>query len=96
MPETSQPGMPNMKVMMYIFPFMMIFFFNSFASGLTYYYFLSTLISIIQMLVIKEYFIDEEKILAKLEANKAKPKKKSRFQAKLEEMSRQQQKAKKK
>ena len=48
------------------------------------------------MLVIKEYFIDEEKILAKLEANKAKPKKKSRFQAKLEEMSRQQQKAKKK
>lgn len=96
MPETSQPGMPNMKVMMYIFPFMMIFFFNSYASGLTYYYFLSTLISIIQMLVIKEYFIDEKKILAKLEANKAKPKKKSRFQAKLEEMSRQQQKAKKK
>lgn len=96
MPETSQPGMPNMKVMMYIFPFMMIFFFNSYSSGLTYYYFLSTLISILQMWVIKEYFIDENKILAKLEANKAKPKKKSKFQQKLDEMSRQQQKAKKK
>jgi YidC/Oxa1 family membrane protein insertase len=96
MPETSQPGMPNMKVMMYIFPFMMIFFFNSYSSGLTYYYFLSTLISILQMWVIKEYFIDENKILAKLEANKAKPKKKSKFQQKLDEMARQQQKAKKK
>ncbi len=48
------------------------------------------------MWVIKKYFISEEKILAKLEANKAKPKKKSRFQSKLEEMSRQQQKTKKK
>ena len=96
MPETSQPGMPNMKVMMYIFPVMMIFFFNSYASGLTYYYFLSTLLSIVTMWVIKEYFIDEEKILAKLEANKAKPKKKSKFQQKLDEIARQQQKAKKK
>jgi YidC/Oxa1 family membrane protein insertase len=96
MPETSQPGMPNMKVMMYIFPVMMIFFFNNYASGLTYYYFLSTLISILQMWFIKEYLIDENKILAKLEANKAKPKKKSKFQQKLDEISRQQQKAKKK
>lgn len=96
MPETNQPGMPNMKVMMYIFPVMMIFFFNSYSSGLTYYYFVSTLISILQMWVIKEYFIDEEKILAKLEANKAKPKKKSKFQARLEEMAKQQQQAKKK
>ena len=95
MPETNQPGMPNMKVMMYIFPVMMIFFFNNYSSGLTFYYFLSTLISIIQMWVIKSYFIDEEKILAKLEANKAKPKKKSKFQAKLEEMQRQQQQMKK-
>ena len=96
MPETSQPGMPNMKIMMYIFPVMMIFFFNSYASGLSFYYFLSTLISILQMLVIKKYFIDEDKIFAKLEANKAKPKKKSKFQQKLDEIARQQQKSKKK
>jgi YidC/Oxa1 family membrane protein insertase len=96
MPETNQPGMPNMKVMMYIFPVMMIFFFNNYSSGLTYYYFLSTLISIIQMWVIKAYFIDEEKILSKLEANKAKPKKQSKFQAKLAEMAKQQQQMKKK
>jgi YidC/Oxa1 family membrane protein insertase len=96
MPETNQPGMPNMKVMMYIFPVMMIFFFNNYSSGLTFYYFLSTLISILQMWVIKAYFIDEEKILSKLEANRAKPKKQSKFQAKLADMARQQQKMKKK
>ena len=96
MPETNQPGMPNMKVMMYIFPVMMIFFFNNYSSGLTFYYFLSTLISIIQMWVIKEYFIDEEKILSTLQANKAKPKKQSKFQAKLAELAKQQQQQKKK
>lgn len=96
MPETNQPGMPNMKVMMYIFPVMMIFFFNNYSSGLTFYYFLSTLISILQMWFIKAYFIDEEKILSKLQANKAKPKKQSKFQAKLAEMARQQKQIKKK
>ena len=90
MPTASQPGMPNMKVMTYIFPVMMIFFFNNYSSGLSFYYFLSTLISITQMLVIKHYFIDEDKIHAKLQANKAKPKKKSKFQKRLEEMSKQQ------
>jgi len=96
MPETNQPGMPNMKVMMYIFPVMMIFFFNNYSSGLTFYYFLSTLISILQMWIIKVYFIDEEKILSALQANKAKPKKQSKFQAKLAEMAKQQQQQKKK
>ncbi len=95
MPETNQPGMPNMKVMMYIFPVMMIFFFNNYSSGLTFYYFLSTLISILQMWIIKVYFIDEEKILSTLQANKAKPKKQSKFQAKLAEMAKQQQQKKK-
>ena len=40
MQQPSQPGMPNMKIIMYIFPFMMIFFFNNFSSGLSYYYFI--------------------------------------------------------
>lgn len=91
MPTQSQPGMPNMKVIMYIFPVMMLFFFNSFASGLSYYYFLANLISIIQMLVIKNFFIDEDKIRAKIAENKKKKAKqgKSKFQKKLEEMAKQ-------
>ncbi len=91
MPQQTQPGMPNMKVIMYIFPFMMLFFFNSFASGLSYYYFLANVFSIGQMLVIKNFFIDEEKIHAKIQENKKKKAKqgKSRFQKKLEEMAKQ-------
>ena len=93
MATTTQPGMPNMKVMMYIFPIMMLFFFNSFASGLSYYYFLANLISIIQMLIIKKLFIDEDKIHAQIQENKKRPGagKKSKFQQRLEQMSKQQQ-----
>ncbi len=91
MPTQSQPGMPNMKVIMYIFPFMMLFFFNSFASSLSYYYFLANLTSLLQMWFIKRFLIDEEKIKAKIAENKKKRGKmpKSRFQKKLEEMSKQ-------
>lgn len=91
MPTQTQPGMPNMKVIMYIFPFMMLFFFNSFASGLSYYYFLANVISIIQMIAIKRFFIDEEKIKLQIAENKKKKGKagKSRFQQKLEEMAKQ-------
>ena len=85
----SQPGMPNMKVMMYIFPFMMIFFFNSFSSALSYYYFLSNVISITQIWAVKRFMIDEDKIREKIDENKKKPKKKSRFQERLEEVQRQ-------
>lgn len=89
MPQQTQPGMPNMKVIMYIFPFMMLFFFNSFASGLSYYYFLANMFSIGQMLVIKNVFINEDKIHAKIEENKKKKanKGKSKFQKKLEDMA---------
>jgi len=91
MPQQNQPGMPNMKVIMYIFPVMMLFFFNGFASGLSYYYFLANVFSIGQMLVIKNFFIDEDKIHAKIQENKKKKAKKgkSRFQQKLEEMAKQ-------
>ncbi len=95
MPTTQQPGMPNMKVIMNIFPFMMLFFFNKFASGLSFYYLIANLMSIAQMVVIKNYIIDETKIRAKIEGNKAKPKKKSGFAQRLEEMQKlQQEKAK--
>ena len=98
MPNTQQPGMPNMKIIMHFFPLMMLFFFNSFASGLSYYYLMANVLSILQMVVIKEYFIDEDKIRAKIVENKEKKKgaKKSRFQQKLEELSKQQEQARKK
>ena len=97
MQQPQQPGMPNMKIIMYIFPFMMIFFFNNYSSGLSYYYFISTLFSILIMLAIKYFFVDEEKLKLKMAdrkaknvANGGKEKKKSRFQEKLEEMQRKQ------
>lgn len=90
MQQPKQPGMPDMRVVMYIFPVLMIFFFNDFSSGLSYYYFISTLISIIIMVVIKRFFVDEEKLRVKMEERMAKakvtPKKKSKFQERLEEM----------
>jgi YidC/Oxa1 family membrane protein insertase len=90
-PETNQPGMPNMKVIMYILPLTMLFFFNSFPAGLSYYYLAANLVSMGQMYAIKKWFIDEEKILAKIESNKEKNKKKgkSSFQKRLDEMMRQ-------
>ncbi len=81
----QQPGMPNMKVIMYIMPFMMLVFFNNYASGLSLYYFVSNVLTIILMLVIKNYIVDDEKILAKIEENKKKPKKKSGFSARLQQ-----------
>ncbi len=93
MPQSTQPGMPNMKVIMNIFPIMMLFFFNKFASGLSLYYFLANLFSIGQMLFIKKYLVNEEKIRAKIETNKTKPaKKKSAFAQRLEDMQKDQQK----
>lgn len=86
MPNNQQPGMPNMKVIMSLFPIITLVFFNKFAAGLNFYYFCANVISIIQMIVIKNYLIDEDKIHAKLLANKATPKKKSSFQQRLEEM----------
>ena len=93
--QPQQPGMPNMKVIMYIFPVMMIFIFNDYAAGLSYYYFISTLISILLMVAIKNLFVDEEKLKAKIAAKKAnnstQVKKKSKFQERLEAMQKMQQ-----
>jgi len=94
---TQQPGMPNMKVIMYIFPVMMIFFFNNYSAGLSYYYFISTLMSILIMYGIKIFFVDEEKLKSKMELRKANldkkstGSKKSKFQERLEAMQKQQQ-----
>ena len=83
-PMPQQPGMPNMKIIMYLMPLMMLFFFNNYASGLSLYYFVSNLLTIIQMIVIKNYIIDDTKIHAQIEENKSKPKKASGFSARLQ------------
>lgn len=88
--NTGQQQMPGMKAMMYMMPLMFLVFFNQNASGLSYYYFISTLITIVQTLIFR-YTINEEKLLAKLEANKKRPAKKSGFMARLEEAQRKQQ-----
>ena len=76
--------MAGMKYMPYMMSVMMLFFFNSYPSGLSYYYFISTLITIILTLSFRK-FVNEDKLLAQLEANKSKKKKKSGFMARLEE-----------
>ncbi len=90
----SQPTntqMPGMKAMMYVMPVMFLFIFNQYSSGLSFYFFVSTLISIIQTYAIRAS-VDEEKLLAQLNENKKKPVKKSGFAARLEQMQKEQQK----
>ena len=88
---TGQEQMPGMKMMMYIMPIFMMVFLNSYPAGLNYYYFVSTLITIIQTILFR-FFLNEEALLAKLEANKKNPpKKKSGFMERLEEAQRKQQ-----
>ncbi|KAF9657539.1 membrane protein insertase YidC [Tenacibaculum sp. ZH5_bin.1] len=88
MQAPTQEGMPDMSKMMkwmiYFSPIMMLFFFNNYASGLSLYYFISNLLTIIIMFVIKNYVIDEAKIHAKIEENKKKPVKKSKFRERLD------------
>ena len=90
MQAPPQEGMPDMskmmKYMIYFSPLLMLIFFNNYASGLSLYYFISNLISIGIMLVIKNYIIDEKKVLAKIEVSKSKPKKQNKFQKKMAEM----------
>jgi len=80
--QTTQ--MPGMKTMMYIMPIMFLGLFNSYASGLSYYYFLANIITFGQMFAFR-YLVNEDKLRAQIEANKKKPKKKSNFQKRLEE-----------
>lgn len=85
------PMAAQMKIMTYLMPVMMLFFFNSYSAGLSYYYFLANVISMGQTLLIRKVFINEEAIRSKIEKNKKRPaaKKKSGFQKRLEEMAKQ-------
>lgn len=84
--QPQQEGMPNMKVLMYIFPITFFFFLNNSASGLSWYYFVSNAINILIILAIKYWFLDEKKIHAQIQANKAQPKKEGKFQKRMREM----------
>jgi len=80
----SNSSMPGMKAMMYMMPLMFLFMFNNYSSGLSYYYLLANIITFGQMYIMR-YFVDEEEVLRKLEANKKKPVTKSKFQERLEQ-----------
>ena len=88
--QPSSQSMPGMKWMMYLMPLMFLVFFNNYASGLSYYYFISLLITILQTYSCR-LFITEDKVRATMAANAAKPKKKSKWMARLEEAQKMQQ-----
>ena len=90
MQQPPQEGMPDMgkimKIMIYVSPLMMLFFFNNYGSGLSLYNLTSNLITIGIMIVIKKYVVDENLIHAKIQENKLKPKTQGKFQRKMQEM----------
>ncbi|MFD1604901.1 membrane protein insertase YidC [Flavobacterium artemisiae] len=99
MAAPQQEGMPDMakmmKIMIYVSPLMMLIFFNSYGAGLSLYNFISNLITIGIMFVIKNYIVDSEKIHAQIQENKLKePKKPSKFQQRLQDVMEQQEAAK--
>jgi YidC/Oxa1 family membrane protein insertase len=93
MQQPAQEGVPDiqsmMKYMIYLSPVFMLVFFNNFASGLSLYYFVSNLLTITIMLVIKNVIIDENKLLAQIEENKKKPVKQSKFRTRLNDAMKQ-------
>jgi len=93
MQQPTQEGMPDMqkmmKMMMYFSPIMMLVFFNMYASSLSLYYFVSNLLTITIMLVIKNYILDEDKIHAQIQENKKKPKKEGKFRKRINDAMKQ-------
>jgi YidC/Oxa1 family membrane protein insertase len=87
-PTGGQEQMPGMKTMMYIMPVMFMVILNNFSAGLTYYYFLANVISIIQTQV-SQRFVNEKDLLKKIEENKKKPVKKSKWQQRLDAAAKQ-------
>ncbi len=92
--QMSSNQIPGMKMMLYLMPVMMVFWFNNYSSGLSYYYFLSNLITFGQTILIRK-FINDDDLLKKIQLAKKKPTKKSNFQKRLDDMSKQQKKKKK-
>jgi YidC/Oxa1 family membrane protein insertase len=89
---TPDQSNPALKYMPYIFPFILLFIFNNLPSALTWYYTVSNLVTLALQFVIQNYIIDHDKILAKLEENRKKPKTKPKWQERFEQMQEQQKK----
>jgi YidC/Oxa1 family membrane protein insertase len=94
MSMTPDQSNPVMKYMPYIFPIFLLFFFNSLPSALTWYYTVSNLVTLILQFIIQNYIIDHDKILVKIGENRKKPKTKSKWQERMEQMQEQQKKIK--
>ena len=90
--EMQEAIQKNMKMMMNLMPIFMLFMFNNYAAGLSFYYFLANVITIIQTITIKKFIINEEAILSKIDAQMAKPMTKSRWQKKIDEIQNKQKK----
>jgi YidC/Oxa1 family membrane protein insertase len=86
MSMTPDQSNPAMKYMPYIMPVMLLLFFNNLPSALTWYYTVSNMITLILQWVIQTYIIDHEKILAKLQENRTKPKSKPKWQERFEQI----------
>jgi YidC/Oxa1 family membrane protein insertase len=83
---TPDQNNPVLKYMPYIFPIMLLGIFNGLPSSLTWYYTVSNVITLAMQFVIQTYIIDHNKILAQIEVNKKKPREKSKWQERLEQM----------
>ena len=94
-PQEGMPDMRMMKWMMYLMPVFFFVFLNSYASGLSWYYLVSNVINIGIVMFIKNVMIDDKKIHAKIQENKAKPKKPSKWGAKMSQLMEQAQEAQK-
>ena len=93
MSMTPDQNNPVLKYMPYFFPIILLFVFNKLPSGLTWYYTVSNIITLVLQFIIQNYIIDHDKILAKMEENRKKPKTKSKWQERIEQMQEQQKKA---
>jgi len=91
---TPDQSNPVMKYMPYIFPIFLLFIFNTLPSALTWYYTVSNIVTLVLQFIIQNYIIDHDKILAKMDENRKKPKTKSKWQERLEQMQEQQKKMK--
>ena len=90
MSQPPQEGMPDMgkimKIMIYLSPIMMLFFFNNYGSGLSLYNLVSNLVTIAIMVVIKKYVVDEKRIHTQIQENKLKEKPQGKFQRRMQEL----------
>ena len=90
MNSTPEQGNPVLKYMPYFFPIILLFIFNKLPSGLTWYYTVSNVITLLLQFVIQHYIINHDKLIAQIDANRKKPKKQSKWQERIAQMQDQQ------